>query len=141
MVTKKLSSSGLRQTFQRRKILEFLISTDSHPTAGAIYKKIVKDIPTVSRTTVYNTVNKLAEEGIIKCIKTKDSQMRFDAKTEPHYHFVCSKCGKIYDIGVCCKNVLNYDVGGHKIEDVFICYSGVCKACGELACKCGKKKG
>ena len=52
MVTKKLSSSGLRQTFQRRKILEFFISTDSHPTAGAIYKKIVKDIPVADRKRV-----------------------------------------------------------------------------------------
>jgi Fe2+/Zn2+ uptake regulation proteins len=129
MITNKLFSSGLRQTFQRRKILEFLENTKSHPTADAIYNKIVKDIPTVSRTTVYNTVNKLVEEGIIKCIKIKDSEMRFDAVTEPHYHFVCDECGKIYDIGVCCKSALKYDVDGHKVEDIFICYSGKCKKC------------
>lgn len=109
--------------------MEFLENTKSHPTADIIYKEIVKDIPTVSRTTVYNTVNKLAEEGIIKCIKTKDAEMHFDAMTEPHYHFVCSECGKIYDVGICCKNVLKYDVDGHKVEDIFICYSGVCKEC------------
>ena len=141
MITNKFSSSGLRQTFQRFKILEFLMNTNSHPTADTIYKEIVKDIPNVSRTTVYNTVNKLAEEGIIKCIKIKDLEMRFDAQTEPHYHFVCTKCGRVYDVGLCCKNVLNYDVDGHKVEDIFICYSGVCKACRESACKRNNKKG
>ncbi len=129
MITNKLSSSGLKQTFQRRKILEFLENTKSHPTADSIYNEIVKEIPTISRTTVYNTVNKLAEEGIIKCIKTKNSEMRFDACTEPHYHFVCNECGHIYDIGVCCANALKYNVDGHKIEDIFICYSGTCKEC------------
>lgn len=129
MITNKLSSSGLKNTFQRRKILEFLESTNSHPTADTIYKEILKDIPNVSRTTVYNTVNTLAKEGIIKCIKTKDAEMRFDGKTEPHYHFVCKKCGKVYDIGLCCSNVLKYDIDGHKIDDIFICYSGECKHC------------
>jgi Fur family peroxide stress response transcriptional regulator len=129
MITNKLSSSGLRQTFQRRKILEFLENTKSHPTADTIYKEILKEIPTVSRTTVYNTVNKLVEEGIIKCLKIKESEMRFDARTEPHYHFVCNKCGKVYDVGICCKNVLSYDIDGHKVEDIFICYSGICKFC------------
>jgi Fur family peroxide stress response transcriptional regulator len=141
MITNKLSSLGLRQTFQRRRILEFLERTKSHPTADTIYKEIVKEIPTVSRTTVYNTVNKLAEEGIIKCIKTKDLEMRFDARTEPHYHFVCSECGKVYDVGICCKNVLKYDIDGHKVDDIFICYSGVCKTCREAVCKSGNKKG
>ena len=129
MITNKLSSSGLRQTFQRRKILEFLENTKSHPTADNIYNAIVKKIPTVSRTTVYNTVNKLVEEGIIKRIKIKDSEMRFDACTEPHYHFLCDICGKVYDIGLCCKNALSYEIDGHKVKDIFVCYNGMCRAC------------
>ncbi|MDR2426372.1 MAG: transcriptional repressor [Endomicrobium sp.] len=136
MITNKFLSLGLRQTFQRRKILEFLMNTDSHPTAYNIYKRIVKDIPTVSKTTIYNTVNKLVKERIIKCIKMKNSEMRFDANTEPHCHFVCSKCGRIYDVKICYKNILKHAIDGHKVEDVFICYSGVCKAC-----KSDNKKG
>ncbi len=141
MITKKLSSSGLRQTFQRRKILEFLENTKSHPTADTIYKNVLKDIPTVSRTTVYNTVNKLVEEGIIKSIMTNCTEMRFDAVTEPHFHFVCKECGNVYDVGLCCGNVLKYDIDGHKVKDIFICYSGICKSCRKPACKSGKKKG
>lgn len=116
--------------------MEFLENTKSHPTADTIYKEILKDIPTVSRTTVYNTVNTLVEEGIIKCIMTSNAEMRFDAMTEPHYHFVCKKCGQVYDVGVCCKNALRDEVLGHKIEDIFICYSGICSSC-----KSDKKKG
>lgn len=129
MITNKVFPSGFRQTFQRRKILEFLMNTNSHPTADVIYKEIVKEIPTVSKTTVYNTVNTLVEEGIIKSFRAFDSDTHFDANTEPHYHFVCTECKKVYDVGLCCSNVLKYDIDGHKIEDIFICYSGICKSC------------
>jgi Fur family peroxide stress response transcriptional regulator len=129
MITNKVSSFGLRQTFQRRKILEFLMSAKSHPTACEIYGKIIKEIPGVSKTTVYNTVNALVREGIIKCIKTKDSEMRFDACTNPHYHFVCLVCGKVYDAGSCCSEILKKEIEGHEVKDVFVCFSGICKSC------------
>lgn len=129
MITNKLIASGLRQTFQRRKILEYLASTKSHPTVDTIYNEIIKIIPTVSRTTVYNTVNTLVEEGIIRCIKTQGSEMRFDAAVEPHYHFYCVQCENVYDVGECCPELIKKEIEGHKVEDVFICFSGVCKSC------------
>jgi Fur family peroxide stress response transcriptional regulator len=132
MITNKLKSSGLRQTYQRAKILEFLTKTKSHPTAFEIYKKIARDIPTVSKTTVYNNVNTLVREGIIKCIKIKEHEMRFDACTAPHYHFACDKCGKVYDIGQCCSEVLKSEMEGHEIKEVFVCFSGICRSCRQI---------
>jgi len=129
MITNKLLSSGLKQTFQRRKILEFLLSSKAHPTAAEIYKTISKEIPTISKTTVYNTVNALAKEGIIKRIKTETSQTRFDACVFPHYHFHCLKCGKVYDIEKFKGETLKDKVKGHKVKDVFVCFSGLCKTC------------
>jgi Fe2+ or Zn2+ uptake regulation protein len=131
MITNKLKSSGLRQTYQRAKILEFLTKTKSHPTAFEIYKNVSRHIPNVSKTTVYNNVNILVREGIVKCIKTKDPEMRFDACIEPHYHFICDKCGKVFDAGQCCGEILKDEIEGHEIKDVFICFSGICKNCRE----------
>ena len=128
MNTNKLSSSGLKQTSQRKKILEFIESSKSHPTADEIFTNVRKDIPNVSRTTIYNTVNKLAKEGIIKCMNTKNGEMHFDACLEPQYHFMCDQCGAIYDLGLC-SGILQKEIDGHEIKDIFICYNGICKEC------------
>lgn len=121
--------STLKQTFQRRKILDFLTSSRNHPSAVEIYAHISKEIPTISKTTVYNTVNALARDRVIKRIKVKENEMRFDAFTERHYHFICVKCGKLYDIEPTAKELLQKEMDGHKIEDVFVCFSGICKNC------------
>jgi len=128
MSTNKLLSSGLKQTSQRKKILEFIENAKSHPTADEIFINVRKDIPNVSRTTIYNTVNKLAKEGIIKCMNTKNGEMRFDACLESHYHFMCDKCGNIHDLGPS-TGILQKEIDGNEIKDVFICYNGVCKEC------------
>ncbi|AKL98578.1 Fur family transcriptional regulator [Endomicrobium proavitum] len=131
MITNKLSSSGLKQTFARKVILEFLEKTKTHPTADMIYAQTVKIIPTVSRTTVYNTVKVLAKEGIIDRVLTKKGEMRFDACKEPHIHFACNKCGKVFDIKNCSCAKLGKEVDGHKVSGLFICYSGICQSCGK----------
>jgi len=127
MNTNKLLSSGLRQTFQRRKILEFLENTKSHPTADAIYKEVKKSIPTVSKTTIYNTVNKLVKEGIIKSISAS-GQTRYDACIGCHGHFVCSKCGRVFDVPFPSPSAPK-DIDGHEIKDSFAYHTGTCKYC------------
>ncbi|MDR1941273.1 MAG: transcriptional repressor [Endomicrobium sp.] len=131
MITNKLKLSGLRQTYQRAKILEFLTQTKSHPTAFEIYKKIAQHIPTVSKTTVYNNVHILAQEGLIKCIRTKDHEMRFDGDIEPHCHFSCDICGKVFDAGCSCADMLKDEIEGHTVKSLFVCFSGICKNCKE----------
>ncbi|MCL2334869.1 MAG: transcriptional repressor [Endomicrobia bacterium] len=128
MSTNKNLPSGLKCTQQRKKILEFLENSKLHPTADDIFNKVRENMPHISRTTVYNTVNKLAKEGMIKCMNTRNGEMRFDAHTEAHYHFMCGECGSIFDIGPC-TGLLQKEIDGHEIKDIFICYNGVCKEC------------
>ena len=97
MITNKLKTASLKSTFQREKILEYITSKREHPTAEMIYDHIVKIIPSISRTTVYNNVKALAKANLVKPIKfIGETQIRYDGVTKNHYHFICEKCGKIF---------------------------------------------
>ncbi len=118
-----------RNTKQRAIIYDILTSTDIHPTADWIYEKAKKFIPNISLGTVYRNLNILKEEG--KIIEIQDSkQSRFDAKTQPHYHFKCEKCGGLYDIEK--EEVListNLEEKGYQLKDAFVILKGICYKC------------
>jgi Fe2+ or Zn2+ uptake regulation protein len=131
MITNQLKTASLKSTFQREKILEYIISKKEHPTAEMIYDHIVKIISNISRTTVYNNVKALTKANIIKPIKfIGENQVRYDGETKLHYHFICEKCGKIYDIYTDYDKVLNKkNIEGNKIKNVYAYFSGICKNC------------
>ena len=52
-----LSKNGIKPSLHRMKILDYLLKMKNHPTVDTIYKDISGDIPTLSKTTVYNTLN------------------------------------------------------------------------------------
>ena len=59
-----LKKSGVKPSLQRIAILDYLLSHATHPAVDEIYETLVKDIPTLSRTTVYNTLHLFAENGL-----------------------------------------------------------------------------
>ena len=130
MITNKLRSVALKATFQREKILEYLSSRKEHPTADMIYKYMLSISPSISKTTVYNTVKSLNKTGLVKAIKFcgKD-EVIYDSDISIHHHFVCKKCGKIFDLDICCPNALKKTIEGHNIESFFGYFSGTCKEC------------
>jgi len=52
----------------------------THPTAEMIYQKIVKDVPTMSKTTVYNTLKLLLEKGLVLGITITGTETRLILK-------------------------------------------------------------
>jgi len=51
-----LYKKDIKPSYQRIKIFEYLYHEMNHPTADVIFKNLVNDIPTLSKTTVYNTL-------------------------------------------------------------------------------------
>ena len=94
---KQLKQENIRITPQRVAILEFLASHASHPTAEEIYRAIEVHFPGISVATVYNNLRLFTEIGFVKEMNYGDASSRFDFKTEPHYHAICQRCGKISD--------------------------------------------
>ena len=97
-VKKALKASGMKLTTQRMAIVQILQHNTSHPTALDIYKKLKVKQPTVSFTTVYNTLELLTHIGEIKKLTLDFERAHYDPDMSLHHHAFCLKCGTIFDI-------------------------------------------
>lgn len=128
----KLKEHNVRITPQRHAIIEFLIETDSHPTADDIYQKLVSNFPNMSVATVYNNLRLLTRMNLVNELKYFDASSRFDFNSTRHYHAICSNCGKITDfqypglddVEIVASNLTGYDVDTHRLE-----IYGTCPTC------------
>ena len=130
-----LKEKGIKPTYQRLKILEYMSKNmNIHPTVEMIYEKLIDDIPTLSLTTVYNTLNTLLEKGLVYGVTITGTETRYDFNTSPHHHFLCRKCGQIIDIDVKCPFAEGRKkaTAGHRIEEVHGYFKGICKDCFEI---------
>lgn len=95
-----LTQKGLRPTQQRIAVYDFLLRHPIHPTAETIYRELGSQYPSFSRATVYNSLNRLADVGLVKVLTIDAEEQRFDATVADHGHFQCSACGRVYDFPV-----------------------------------------
>lgn len=86
---------GVKATHQRTEIYRELVRTDEHPDAETVYTRVRRRIPAISLDTVYRTLRLLEKKGIISRVGCLGERTRFDANTDRHSHFVCTKCGFI----------------------------------------------
>ena len=124
-----LESKGVKPSFQRISVLKYILQENNHPSVDTIYKSLVPDIPTLSRTTVYNTLKLLSEKEVISALTINDSDLRYDFISEPHDHFQCKTCGKIYDIKAGANLSSLEVIDGHKIQEMQLHMKGTCKQC------------
>jgi len=96
-IVDSLRNQGFRITPQRVAIVQYIMNTDSHPSADDLYKAIKKKYPMVSLATVYKTLELLGKIGVVKQLSFPDGS-RYDANTDGHINLVCWNCGKIEDI-------------------------------------------
>jgi Fur family iron response transcriptional regulator len=93
-----LHSAGVQPTPQRVAVARYVLGTTSHPTADQVLARARRECPTLSRATVYNTLARLAEHGLVRVQTIREGVVVFDARTERHHHFVDDATGKIYDV-------------------------------------------
>lgn len=127
-----------RYSKQREIMLNVLKDRKDHPTAQMLYEDVKKQLPQIGIATVYRNIADLVEEGIITKIRTKDGGPdRFDVNIEPHYHFECLECKKVYDIYLDSEiyNELSDNIKtiirkiGAEVTDTDIMIRGICKKC------------
>ncbi|MDR3191386.1 MAG: transcriptional repressor [Lactobacillaceae bacterium] len=98
---KQLREAGFRLTEQREFIVRYLLKNriePTHPTAEMIYTDLKAQHPNVSLATVYNTLELLVQSKLLLAIDNKtDGKRHYDWFGVPHYHVVCTNCGKIVD--------------------------------------------
>lgn len=88
----------LKKSKQREAIKAFLMTRKDHPTADVVYNNIRQEFPNISLGTVYRNLSLLVEIGEAVKVPSADNCDHFDGNTQPHYHFVCDKCGAVLDI-------------------------------------------
>lgn len=129
-VAEHLTKHGIRPSAQRMAIMEYLLHHRTHPTVDEIYCALHEDMPTLSKTTVYNTLELLSERGAAITLTLDAKNAHFDGFTADHAHFLCEQCGKIYDMELPAgigPSVTSKD--GFKINLTQLSYIGICPEC------------
>ena len=121
-----------RATKQKAAILDVLKNTRSHPTADHIYDVVRRQIPSISKGTVYRNLQVLLEEGIISELHLNGTLSRYEEKQFEHYHFRCKKCGHIFDLDEPVDKEIDKKISartGFKISSHYMEFIGLCKDC------------
>ncbi|WP_032122330.1 Fur family transcriptional regulator [Clostridium amazonitimonense] len=125
-----LRDHGIKPSYQRKRVLEYIIEHHNHPTVSQIYDDLIDDIPTLSKTTVYNTLNLFAEKKIVEVITIEGNEARYDIfNPKPHAHFKCDKCQTLYDINLDFSKIANEDLKDYIVKDQYIHFRGTCPNC------------
>lgn len=120
----------MKPTHQRIVILDYIYKHKTeHLTAEKIYEALVKKMPTLSLTTVYNTLSSFLKAGLVSAITITGTEVRYDIAATPHHHFLCRECGKIIDVDIRCPVARRKNIRGCKIEEVHGYFKGLCKEC------------
>ena len=126
----KLVACGLRPSMQRIEIMKYLLSHPSHPTVDDVYTGLEPEMPTLSKTTVYNTLRLFAEKNAAQMITIDEHRVCYDGDTHTHVHFFCTECGKICDMEVeKVPEMTTNEINGCLVNNVQIYFKGVCKDC------------
>ena len=128
-VREELNKRGIKPSHQRIKVLEYLMGHFVHPTVDMIYHQVHREVPTLSKTTVYNTLNQFVETGLIRIINIEDNETRYDINVHDHGHFKCVACGAIYDFPVNMEGLGDAGLAGFAIQDRNVYFKGTCPAC------------
>ena len=125
----ELKNRKIRLSHQRLKVLEYLNENMVHPTVDQIYKDLHEEVPTLSRTTVYSTLDALAAAGMVRRINIEDTETRYDINVEDHGHFKCETCGMIRDFTAEPQSMAPDELRGFQILDRNVYFKGVCPDC------------
>ncbi len=125
--------TDIKQTPQRLAIIEYLNDNRIHPSASDVYKAVSEKFPTMSFATVYNTLEKLKEKGLVIELSIDMGKKRFDSDLRPHHHLICVKCREIFDVFSDFNLELpkeefdGFDIIGNHVD-----FYGICKECKKM---------
>ena len=99
-IVSQLQEAGFKPSLQRIAILEYLRTHFTHPTVDEIYEALSPSMPTLSKTTIYNTLRSFSQSGLALSLRLDEKTVHYDGDTAPHAHFICKDCGKIIDVTI-----------------------------------------
>jgi Fur family ferric uptake transcriptional regulator/Fur family peroxide stress response transcriptional regulator len=126
----RLDQFGVKPSLQRIAIMDYLMNNLVHPTVDTVFNALSSSIPTLSKTTVYNTLKLFARQGAALELNIDDKNVRYDANIFLHAHFRCKLCGNVYDLPVgSFKAMTVKSIDGFTITERQLYYKGYCTKC------------
>jgi len=127
-----LRAAGLRVTRPRLVIME-AVDKNPHADTEAIFHAARRQLPDISRQTVYDVLNALTAVGLARRIQPAGATARYESRVrDNHHHVVCRSCGAIADvdcaIGAAPCLTASDDLG-FDIDEAEVIYWGLCPDC------------
>ena len=94
----KLQARGFRMTPQRHTILHILKQSGGHLSPAQVYEQARQSVPGMTETTVYRTLEFLAENDIVRSTLTGNGHLVYEIAEGDHHHLVCRACGQEVEI-------------------------------------------
>ena len=129
LLADRLKSQNIRPSYQRIKVLEYMVYKEGHPTVDEIFQALSADIPSLSKVTIYNTLRTLVEAGLVRVVDIDDTEKRFDTNLANHGHFQCQACGTIYNFQVNIDQIPVEGLNRFEITQKNIYFKGICPNC------------
>ena len=124
-----LEKKGIKASHQRLKILDYLANNPVHPTADKVLEALKDEMPTLSKSTVYKTLNTFVEKGVLRELTIEVNEIRYEYNLQDHGHFKCNECGKVFDFSYSFDVDNIEELKGFRIDDKNIYLKGLCKEC------------
>ncbi len=97
----RLRTAGIRLTRQRLALARVLFgSDDQHVTAESLRRDVLRSGTHVATGTVYNTLHRFAQAGLLREVAVDSHRSWFDTNTSHHHHFVHPETGQLQDIPI-----------------------------------------
>lgn len=129
LTRKYLMDHDIRPSTQRIAIMQFLLDNHTHPTAEEIYLQLLPKIPSLSKTTVYNTMKLFIRKGVAIMIDIDGRNARFDGDVNTHAHFQCHSCNRIFDLDQPNLHSAISIEEGFSVESLCLNIRGLCPEC------------
>ncbi len=129
------AADGTRQRSTRQLDATFRVLFESreHPTAEQVYRAVRRELPAISRGTVYRNLGKLVSAARVHLVHVHDRCARYDARLEPHDHFLCTRCTLLLDVESRLpaphRRPSRARIRGHRVEGRTLTYYGLCRGC------------
>ncbi len=127
-----LRAAGLRVTRPRLVVMD-AVENNPHADTEVIFTAARRQLPDISRQTVYDVLNALTAVGLARRIQPAGATARYESRVgDNHHHVVCRSCGTIADVDCSVGDapcLTASDGLGFDIDEAEVIYWGLCPAC------------
>jgi len=121
----KIRANGLRLTGQRRLIAQVVADAHDHPDVTELHRRVARQDNRISLATVYRTMKRFEELGIIERHEFLDRRARYEPAPKRHHdHLIDVDTGSVIEfrseeierLQALIARELGYDLVGHRLE-------------------------